>query len=244
MHKAFHYKSITSTNDVAKQRVLDGETMPFFVIADGQTNGRGRRGNDWNSSNNGNLYTSYVCSINHAKISNIALLPQCVAIKICEAISQNLNIIANVKWPNDIFINDKKVGGILLETIINHDENITCIIGVGMNIYHAPDLKNSKYDAICLSDIAQQQLNDDIKNIISHAIVSGCDMFECSNVTDIEQQWHSFDMFHDQVIEVTNNNTTIFGNNLGINDTGALQLMMLDGDIVCVNEADARIKIL
>lgn len=242
--RVFHYKKVTSTNDIAKQHWLSGESLPFFVIADKQTNGRGRRGNIWNSNNNGNLYATYVCLVGYEKIANIAVLSQCVAIKICDVILQQLKINTNVKWPNDIFINDKKVGGILLETVVRDYENIVCIVGVGMNICQSPHLQNARYETTCLSEFsdALSSLND-INNIILQSIASGHDMFLNIPQVDIINQWSKCDMHYNKIIEVTSNNGTFIGRDIGIDDTGALQLEQQNGDIILVRESDARIKI-
>ncbi len=243
--KTFHYKKVTSTNDVAKQHVREGETIPFFVVADAQTNGRGRRGNVWNSDNNGNLYTTYVCLVGCEKIANIAILSQCVAIKICDVMFRQLNINMNVKWPNDIFIDNKKVGGILSETIIRDDKNVVCMIGVGINIYQSPHLQNARYETTCISEFndALSSLND-VNHIVLQSIASGCDMFLNIPLVDIIDQWSKYDMHYNRIIEVTCANGTFFGRNIGIDDTGALQLERQNGEIIVVRESDAQIKIM
>lgn len=243
--RIFHYKKVTSTNDVAKQHVRCGETIPFFVIADAQTNGRGRRGNVWNSDNNGNLYATYVCLVGYEKIANIAILSQCVAIKICDVMFQQLNINTNVKWPNDIFINNKKVGGILLETIIRDNKNIVCMIGVGMNICQSPHLQNARYETTCISEFsdASSSLND-VNHIILQSIASGYDMFLNIPLVDIIDQWSKYDMHYNRIIKVECANGIFLGRSIGIDDTGALQLERQNGEIIVVRESDAQIKIM
>ena len=123
------YDEIDSTNDEAK-RIEGIEDFQIFV-AEKQTKGRGRHGKKWSSPNSGNIYMT-ICTIqNTSQISPISLILGLVCKKAIDKLIKKPLIM--LKWPNDILFNEKKIGGILVETEINKG-NIKTIIGIGINL--------------------------------------------------------------------------------------------------------------
>ena len=123
------YDEIDSTNDEAK-RVEGIEDFQIFV-AEKQTKGRGRHGKKWSSPNSDNIYMT-ICTIqNTLQISPISLISGLVCKIAIDKLIKKPSIM--LKWPNDILFNEKKIGGILVETEINK-ENIKTIIGIGINL--------------------------------------------------------------------------------------------------------------
>ena len=123
------YDEIDSTNDEAK-RIDDTKDFHIF-IAEKQTNGRGRHGKKWSSPNTGNIYMTISTSQNTSQISPISLISGLICKKAIDKLIKKSSIM--LKWPNDILFNDKKIGGILVETEINK-ENVKTIIGIGINL--------------------------------------------------------------------------------------------------------------
>jgi BirA family biotin operon repressor/biotin-[acetyl-CoA-carboxylase] ligase len=132
-----HFKSLGSTNDWAKQYInkWDRKTITLITTEE-QTNGRGRFGRRWYSPPKENLYASFVFFMEERKIE-LTPLVQLLAYSTTK-ILENQNFNAVIKWPNDIFINSKKVAGILCETIIVPSSTPTplagIILGIGMNV--------------------------------------------------------------------------------------------------------------
>ena len=139
------YDEIDSTNDEAKR--IEGIKDFHIFIAEKQTKGRGRHGKKWSSPNTGNIYMTISTSQNTSQISPISLISGLICKKAIDKLikkssimlkEMNLSIryclnLFQCKWPNDILFNDKKIGGILVETEINK-ENIKTIIGIGINL--------------------------------------------------------------------------------------------------------------
>jgi len=125
-YKILHFDIIDSTNLYIKNnyKELDEYTV---IDADTQTNGRGRLGRSWLGTKD-NLYFSILVKPNKSDIAIISLL---VGASIHEALKEYIN--TSIKWPNDLLINDKKVCGILLESVIS-DKVEALIIGVGINV--------------------------------------------------------------------------------------------------------------
>ena len=123
------YDEIDSTNDEAKR--IEGIKDFHIFITEKQTKGRGRHGKKWSSPNSGNIYMTISTSQNTSQISPISLISGLICKKAIDKLIRKPSIM--LKWPNDILFNDKKIGGILVETEINK-ENIKTIIGIGINL--------------------------------------------------------------------------------------------------------------
>ena len=123
------YNEIDSTNDEAKR--IEGIKDFHIFITEKQTKGRGRHGKKWSSPNSGNIYMTISTSQNTSQINPISLISGLICKKAIDKLIRKPSIM--LKWPNDILFNDKKIGGILVETEINK-ENIKTIIGIGINL--------------------------------------------------------------------------------------------------------------
>ena len=123
------YDEIDSTNDEAKR--IEGIKDFHIFITEKQTKGRGGHGKKWSSPNSGNIYMTISTSQNTSQINPISLISGLICKKAIDKLIRKPSIM--LKWPNDILFNDKKIGGILVETEINK-ENIKTIIGIGINL--------------------------------------------------------------------------------------------------------------
>ena len=122
------YKEIDSTNEEAKRIKI---THDFHVIiSEKQTKGKGRLGKKWSSPNSGNIYMT-ICTENDLSISPISIITALICKKAINKIAKQELIM--LKWPNDILLTNKKVGGILVETEI-YEEKTRTIIGIGINM--------------------------------------------------------------------------------------------------------------
>lgn len=123
-------ESVDSTNVFAKRNAV-GNIKSFIVFSETQTAGKGRRGRTWESPK-GNIYMSFLLRTDLApdKISGITLA---AAMGVCDAIKSYASIVSQIKWPNDIIINAKKVCGILTEMCAEEDSVEYIVIGIGIN---------------------------------------------------------------------------------------------------------------
>ena len=135
-----HYKEIDSTNNEAKKLINGQKDLPCWIVADKQTSGRGRKDRFWDSPI-GNFMGTYVLTIKGEK----RILPQ---LSFVSALAIHNTIMdfrpedsseIMLKWPNDIIINNKKCGGILIENIFSKDNsNHIIAIGIGINLKSSP----------------------------------------------------------------------------------------------------------
>ena len=135
--RVFEFDVVSSTMDKARELLPEHGGSSFAVIANEQTSGRGRYNREW-SSPVGNLYTTIVLPVDDTK--NIHLFSYIVAVAVRESIASTVVRRAEVtlKWPNDLLINSKKIGGVLLE-VEEHKGQSYLIIGIGLNLKSHPD---------------------------------------------------------------------------------------------------------
>lgn len=129
----FHFATIGSTNDWAKEHAEQFNRNGFTVItADRQTAGRGQFERRWISSKHSNLYVTFVFFL-QGYPAFLTELPQLLARSVLEVL-EYWGFHATLKWPNDLMIQEKKVGGILTETMQMEDGFLCIIIGLGLNL--------------------------------------------------------------------------------------------------------------
>jgi BirA family biotin operon repressor/biotin-[acetyl-CoA-carboxylase] ligase len=128
----FFYETVGSTNTIASD--LAGKTIEgAVVIADSQQKGRGRLGRKWESPPGVNIYISII--LKPAIESKDATLITVMAVVACAtALRRVTGLHVTIKWPNDLMVSDKKIGGILTELKTDHGRIISAIVGIGINV--------------------------------------------------------------------------------------------------------------
>ncbi len=137
----FHLASVGSTLTEAWSMAASGQTVPFWLTADEQTQGRGRMDRQWVSAP-GNLYSTFVTPLPPPPV--VPLLPFAVSLAVHDAITVHLPLerqkAASLKWPNDVLIDGAKTSGILIEQRSQTGHPPLIAIGIGINIEHEPDI--------------------------------------------------------------------------------------------------------
>lgn len=122
-----------STNTQVKEQYLDREDG-FTLYTFDQRAGRGQAGNSWHAEAGKNLQFTMLLRNPRVDIEHAFALSMAVSRSIVDTIQRLTGISATVKWPNDIYIGDRKVCGILIETILSGSQISHAIVGVGLNI--------------------------------------------------------------------------------------------------------------
>lgn len=133
------FDAVDSTNDEAKRRAEAGAKHGTLIWAQSQTRGRGRRGNQWVSPT-GNLYMSLVLRPD-CPVAEALQLSFVASLALADALGSLLPPLAEVtcKWPNDVFLNGRKVAGLLLESATTSGAALDwLVLGVGVNVASAP----------------------------------------------------------------------------------------------------------
>lgn len=133
-HRLLYFLTLTSTNDHARELAEDGWPEGTVVLAEEQTTGKGRAGRPWHSPPGLGLYFSVVLRPRTAP-ERIPLLTLMTAVGTARGLRDN-GIEAVIKWPNDLLLANRKVGGILAESRIRPHGQPEVIIGLGLNVNH------------------------------------------------------------------------------------------------------------
>jgi len=133
-------KLIDSTNTECKRRAVDGAKDGLIVLAEEQSAGRGRIGKSFDSQRGKGLYYSCLlkpCIKPEASVNITA----CVAVAVCDAIKKCCGLRPEIKWTNDIILNNKKLCGILTEMDIEAETSMIryIVIGIGINCNHVKE---------------------------------------------------------------------------------------------------------
>jgi BirA family biotin operon repressor/biotin-[acetyl-CoA-carboxylase] ligase len=131
--KVYYFDTVTSTMDVAMRLGIEGSAEGTIVVAESQTKGKGRLGREWISPKYKGIYFSVL--LRPKMLPNFCpVLTLLSAVSICEAIKEKTNLDTEIKWPNDILLGHKKVGGILTELKAEMDQTSFIVIGAGINV--------------------------------------------------------------------------------------------------------------
>jgi len=129
-----HLETVDSTNNYANQLVkLNLAESGTVVYADFQTAGKGQRGKIWESNSGQNLMCSIVYFPDNLSVDKAYLLNIWAAWGLAQ-LCANYHVPAKIKWPNDVWVGKKKIGGILIETSSSFGRISSAVIGIGMNV--------------------------------------------------------------------------------------------------------------
>lgn len=228
-----HFSLLKSTNGTAREGLSNGKPAPFWIIADEQTDGRGRQGREWVSLS-GNLFTSLALSL-PISTPNLSVISLLAGLALRDAINDILddekNFEITLKWPNDLVINNAKLAGILIENQ-NNIANQTCelVIGYGLNIGCCPVVEGR--ETTCLHNWGQKVNRDQIFQSLIKNNEKWLDIWQQgANVTDICENWLSHSQPIGTAITVKHGNDIKQGQFFGLDESGSLKLKQSDGTI-------------
>lgn len=131
-----HFDTIDSTNTIALQGISSGKfTQGDVIWADEQTRGKGNGNNHWESEHGKNLTFSLVLTPHFIQPQHQFRITQAISV----ALHQTLNTLlpkekCSIKWPNDLYVNNKKIGGILIQNMIKGNSIQATVAGIGLNV--------------------------------------------------------------------------------------------------------------
>ena len=165
--KIFKFANVTSTNDVAINLIKEKKIDFGCVYADIQTKGRGTRGKKW-ISNKGNLFMTIFFPLkgNFPPFNEFSIINSIIVSDVIKHYCEKGNM--NLKFPNDVFLNKKKICGLLQELITLNNKKFL-IIGIGINVVANPEINNT-YKATNILFETNKKLN--LKEIIDLIISS------------------------------------------------------------------------
>jgi BirA family biotin operon repressor/biotin-[acetyl-CoA-carboxylase] ligase len=134
-----HFESIGSTNSALLEAAAEGAREGTVFLADEQTAGRGRGAHAWHSAPGDGLYLSALVRP-ALRLRDALLLSLATGLAVQQAVEDVCGVGLDIRWPNDLLVGPRKVGGVLVETAVEPGENPMlryAVIGIGLNVHHA-----------------------------------------------------------------------------------------------------------
>ena len=230
------WQQIASTNSSARALATPQAGTFSVVLTELQTAGRGRRGRAWLAPYATNITLSVVWNLQQPLHAAGVLSPY-LAVQIAQALAHMGVPAIQVKWPNDIYSQDKKIAGILIECSGEMNSACHLVVGLGVNAYMSrSSLDFSQHtinqpwtDIITqLPDFAGSR--DDIAVRCINAIVAGLVSYEQGLPKSFTEVWSQWDLLHAKPVRVESETDTITGIARGISQQGCLRLETAMGE--------------
>jgi len=227
------FDKIDSTNNEAFRQVETAPDMSVFA-AKFQTNGRGQKGNSWESAAGKNLTFSILLKPTFIPVEKQFLISQMVALGILGYLSKN-GIAAKIKWPNDIYVENNKICGILIEHHICGANLSASIIGIGLNVNQKvfnSDAPNPY--SMYIADGLERTLEVELESLVCHIFELYSKLKSAPGYApEMEQSYHENlyrrNEFHEY--ELVNEQRRIKAKIIGVNQYACLLLETEDGAV-------------
>jgi BirA family biotin operon repressor/biotin-[acetyl-CoA-carboxylase] ligase len=238
-----YFSEAASTNDFAKEMAATGAEEGTVIIAETQTSGKGRLGRDWASPKGG----IWLSTILRPKLrpNDIPKLTLMTSLAVAKTISQLFNLRTEVKWPNDVLINAKKVCGILTEA--NTRGNITdfVVVGIGINanieLYSLP--KQVGENATSLKYELKREIDrEQFLRVLLEKMEQYYVTLTERKFKPILRKWKSLCSFLGSYVEVISWKEKIVGLAIDVDENGALIIRLRNGTLRKVLSGDVSLK--
>lgn len=239
-----YLETVDSTNTYAKKLLLEEHEVSDIIIANTQTSGRGRLGRSFFSPKDSGIYCTFILEP-FLKLENSILITVAASVAVSKAIEKITGIETSIKWINDIYVNKKKVCGILTEAVTNFETGMIdkIILGIGIN-FNASD-EGFPDDIV---NKAGALYNGNTKNITRNMLISQLiiEVDKCiSNIEDenIIEYYKSKSMVIGKFINVLNmgEETSIKGKAVDIDKNGFL-IIETENGLITLNSGEISIR--
>jgi len=214
-----HFSSVSSTQEIARSIGKDG----FVIVTDEQKSAYGRRGRAWYAPYGG-LWSTIILNQNRCKAGD-NLITMAASVAVCKALNI-ININAGIKWPNDIFLYGKKLGGIIAEKFQMH-----ILLGIGINT------KNPVPDE--LKDIAISASKVDNEELL-YAILEQLDYVLDLDSKDLIELWKNYSITLNREVCISDTDEELCGFAADIDEDGALIIYTKAGERKKIYTGDLR----
>lgn len=227
------HDQINSTNRYLAERSNQNAASGFICLAEHQTAGKGRRGRHWVSPYGNNIYLSILWRFQQGPAA-ISALSLAIGVAVIRALKQHQVHDVGLKWPNDIYSQGKKLGGVLIEVSGENDGPCAAVIGLGINL-HLPEAEAETITQ-AWTDLGRvtgrTQLNrNHLAGKLLNQLVVVLEGYEKSGIKSYVEEWRSYDCLNGEPSTLFIGNQQLEGIVQGIDDNGLLLMAFADGKI-------------
>lgn len=219
---------IDSTNQYIKNHQPELQNG-FVCLAEAQTAGRGRQGRTWVSPYGASLYLSmhWAFAMGYQALNGLSLV---VGVAVIEALKKAGISEAKVKWPNDIYVDGKKLAGILIEVEGQIGAACHCVIGIGINVALPDSVSQIDQPFTDVQEILQQDIDrNKFAALLIDELLVTMELFEKSGLEPFIAPWQAVDVYANKPIKLIIGSNIIEGIARGIDSGGALLIETKEG---------------
>lgn len=250
--------TVDSTNDEAWRWIENGAPHGALVIADEQTAGRGRLQRRWTTAAGSGLAFSLVLLSPPLDPRQLSRLVGLGSVATCLALRSQYCLPAQVKWPNDILLDQRKAGGVLVEARWNGEDLQGVVIGIGINIApksvnpHILPVEQLSFPATCIEDALGRPV--DRMELLHAILLQFFSWFPKLDLPNFMEAWEDCLAYRNQWVELSSLNEALqsaqepvlpqvtLGKVIGLNADGSLQLMTRSGKLVTAQVGEIHLK--
>lgn len=229
-----------STNADARRRADAGETGPLWIVARRQTEGRGRRGRQWESQD-GNLFSTLL-QLTRKSPAEAAQVTFVAALAIADLLDAYAPpSLVTIKWPNDVMLAGQKTSGVLVESGAHESGGLWLAVGIGVNLAHAPEGTERPATALVhhlRGDVAAPPTVEAAAAALAGAFAVWMDRWETLGFQPILDAWRARTAGLDGPAVARLGRETVEGVAEGVAPDGALKLRLADGSLRLISAGD------
>lgn len=246
--KVICVKECDSTNNLAKRCAENGDKDGTLYVAQCQTGGRGRRGRQWISPKDGGIWMTLLLrpDINPASASMLTIVAAMAAASAIKNIlkEESVNAECNIKWPNDVVINKKKICGILTEMRAEYEKIQYVIIGIGINVNMTEFPEEIK-------EIASSIRMQTGKRVSGSRIISAFaeefthyyqEFLKSMDLSNIKAEYNEILINTGKMVKICSSEEEYTGTAAGINSRGELLVVKEDGTNIKVSAGEVSVR--
>lgn len=223
-------ENVDSTNAEALRRAAEGEQGPLWILAGQQTAGRGRSGRAWSTAA-GNLAATLAISLPRERAAVSYQLALIAGVAVCDALTRSGAVpqaaALRLKWPNDVLLDGRKLGGILIEST-PVGGRLAIAIGIGLNLVTHPT--DTALPATSLAEFGTPPRRCDVVGLLSHAVAEWLQRWqEGDGFGAIRAAWLERAGPIGEKCSVNAGNGRVEGRFAGLDADGALLILSADG---------------
>jgi len=239
-------ESIGSTNDFVMSLGGVASNRVVACFANAQSKGKGRNGKRWFSPANSNIYMSVGFDLTGLQLKSLGGLSLACGVAIANML-EVLGIQPQLKWPNDVWVNAKKIAGILIETRVKGSQ-ITAVIGVGLNVSMeetcAQNIDQPWTDLVRCLGLDIKVDKNRIASMLLESVVEACSSYKAKGFNgDMMNSWEKYDVLKGGQVDVVRGEKKFTAEVLGVNQDGSLEVVV-DGSQQSIYAADVNVKLI
>jgi BirA family biotin operon repressor/biotin-[acetyl-CoA-carboxylase] ligase len=238
----FH-ETVDSTNTLLKDLAARGAADGTIVIAEEQTAGRGRMGRAWLSPGHTNLYVSLLLrpSVQPDQVFVLTMVMALATIDGVEAVS---GLGPHIKWPNDLYVRERKLGGILTEFCVRDRAVEYVVLGLGLNVNWNPEEEQGVlYPATSVLQETGRKISRN--DLLVEILISFEDYYGrvlAGKIDEVYDKWNERSMLLGKPVEIKTTDGSLFGRALRIDRKGALVIGDDNGKEQTILSGDVSVK--